>query len=366
MPDIATETPDVLRVLAWPARRKRVDNPYTYLLQESTAHHGIETTEFGPVPLLRSRWDVIHIHWPDMVLLRGGAIRQAVTGAILLTILRLHRRLGARLVWTVHNLAPHERRSPRVATWFMHAFADLTDGIISPSQSGLKLAKRAYPQLETRPVEVIPIGRYDVEYPDPPSRAEARATLGLSDNSTVFLAFGMIRRYKNLPHLAECFGRIADPDARLVIAGPPKDAAEVERLRTMATNDPRIRIDAERIDDAMVPCYFAAADLFVAPFTAILNSGSLLLALANGCRAIVPASGGLPEVAASVGPGWVTTFDEVLTPEHLLDAAAIEEPTNPPDLSTYEWHAIGHDTADFFRRLSESKALHSIATAARP
>lgn len=346
-----TERPP-LRVLAWPARRKRRDNPYTYLLQQATARHGIQTSEFGPLPLLRSRWDVIHVHWPDMVLLHGGALRQAITGAALLVILRVHRRLGATLVWTVHNIAPHERRAPRVVRWFMHSFASLSDAIISPSNAGLSLAVEAYPQLAEKPSAVIPIGSYEVEYPAPPSKSEARRRLGVAEDAFLFVSLGMIRPYKNLPRLASQFSALLDPDARLIIAGPPKDADEVQRLADIAAADPRIRVIPERIDDKRVPEFLSAADRFVAPFTSIVNSGSLLLALAFRRPALVPNAGAMPEVADLVGPGWVETFEGQLTSDHLRNAMAAPTPTTPPDLRHFAWDGIGAATASFFRNVS--------------
>lgn len=343
-----TEHPRTLRVLAWPARRKRVDNPYSWLVQASTAPYGIETSEFAPNPLLRSRWDVIHIHWPDILLLRGGAIRQLITGALLLAVLRVHRRLGARLVWTVHNVMPHEVRHPTVARRFMTSFASITDGVISPSAAGLELATAAYPCLADIPQRIVPIGTYASEYPAPPSRAEARAALHLATDAKVFLAFGQIRGYKNLPHLVRVFRSIDDPTAVLIIAGPNKDAAEVNDIELAAAGDERIRVMAERIDDNDVPTMFTAADHFVAPFTSIVNSSSVLLALTYGCRAVVPAVGGIPEVAATVGPGWVQLYDGEFTAEHLLTSHASPMPDDPPDLDSFGWDRLGRETADFF------------------
>lgn len=342
-----------LRVLAWPARRKRVDNPYSYLVQESTAPHGIETTEFGPKPLLASKWDVIHIHWPDMVLLRGGAARQAVTGLLLLLVLRVHRMLGARLVWTVHNVMPHERTAPRVAQWFMTSFSAIVDGVISPSAAGVEMAAEAYPRLAECPTQIVPIGSYAAEYPPAPAKSSARQMLDISEDATVFLAFGMIRAYKNLSHLAECFHSLEDPSAVLVIAGPPNDRNVVASLRTIAAADPRIRILAERIDDKDVPTLFAAADHFVAPFTSIVNSSSLLLALTYNCRAIVPAVGGLPEIAAAVGTGWVTLFDGEFTTEHLAEASTSSDHLSAsPDLDGFDWDHLGCLTASLFRQVA--------------
>ncbi len=349
VPKMSADLPHT-RVLAWPARRKRYDNPYTYLVQASTSHYGVETTELTPLRLLNFGWDAIHVHWPDMVLLRGGAIRQAVTGAVFLAVLRMHRRRGARLIWTIHNLKPHEVRSPRVARWFMSAFVGSVVGAISPSEAGLRSAGELYPSLNHVKTAVIPLGSYVGEYPPAPSSLVARRALGIDRSTTVLLALGQIRRYKNLPALVEIFTKMAHTDATLIIAGPPTDQGEVARLLELAAGNPRIRILPERIGNDDLPTLFSAADCFVAPFTDILNSASVLLALSYNCAVLAPRKGGLPEIADKVGDTWLEMYDGALSVED-MEHRLRTLPRGAPDLSHYAWPEIGQQTAEFFEKV---------------
>lgn len=358
--------PRTIRVLAWPARRKRADNPYSYLVQESTSHHDVETSELTPGTLLRPGWDVIHVHWPDLVLLRGRAFRQAVTGSALLAILKLHRLRGTKLVWTIHNLGPHEVRAKRVAHWFMSSFVRQVDGAISPSHAGLSAAIETYPHLEKVKSTVVPIGTYVGEYAKAPSKATARRRIDIPDSARVFLAFGQIREYKNLPYLVRLFVESSDENDVLIVAGPPKEPKEVTRMKEIAEGDPRVRIMAERIPDDDVPTLFAAADCFVAPFSNILNSSSVLLALSFGCAALAPRQGGLPELANDVGEGWLELYDGDLGAEN-LDARLRSIPSGTPDLARYEWPALGGQTASFFAVVIEAdrQAQHDRQTGSR-
>lgn len=348
-----------LNVLAWPAQRKRFDNPYSYLVQASTADHGVVTTELSLKSLLSrapSKLDVVHIHWPDILLLRGAWYQQLATGIVLLAVLRIRQLTGSAVVWTVHNLLPHEVRSPRTARWFMNRFAHLIDGVISPSASGLDLAYAAYPQLRSKPSEIVPIGSYAEEYDPAPDQTAARTTLGIAADAHVLLSFGYIRKYKNLPALIRTF-RQADmgDNAVLMIAGPCSDDDELARMHAEADGDARVMIRAERIDNSEVPTLFAAADYFVAPFKNILNSSSIILALDYQCAVIAPGIGGLPEVARQVGADWVRLFDGELTPE-ILTKLTQSRPQSAPDMSAYQWPVLGAQTAALFRRVSR-KAL---------
>ena len=57
---------------------------------------------------------------------------------------------------------------------------------------------------------------------------EARRALDLAADGTVLLHFGLLRDYKNVPHLIRMFKQAALPDTTLVIAGRPYDP-DIER-----------------------------------------------------------------------------------------------------------------------------------------
>ena len=58
---------------------------------------------------------VFHLHWEDAVVgaLSGDAARQAV--GLFLAELDAFQACGGRLVWTMHNAAPHEDRDPALS-----------------------------------------------------------------------------------------------------------------------------------------------------------------------------------------------------------------------------------------------------------
>ena len=360
-----------MRVLAWPARRKRHDNPYSFLVQESTAPHGATTEEFSLANLLRHRWDVVHVHWPDMALLRGGFVKQLAGCAAVLGLLRLQRLRGAAVVWTVHNLRPHEVTHQRLADWYLARFVDLLDGVLSPSAYGLEQAEAAYPALRVLPSAITPIGHYRNVYDAPPTRQEARRALGidtdtdaeLGEGATVLVSIGQIRAYKNLVHLAELVASNPDPSLRLIIAGPPKDDDEVAALQAVAARDPRIEVRAERVPDEDIPTLLAAADIFVAPFSRILNSSSVLLALSFDCGVLVPATGALPELADAIGGDWVSLYDGQLDDDDLAKAVSSSGPrTGSPDLSRFEWSDIGRATVELFEQAVANRQGRALVT----
>jgi beta-1,4-mannosyltransferase len=163
-----------LRVLAQPAFRNRVENPYTTLLYTHLLTRGVHADEFSWRRALLGRYDIWHLHWPESYPNKragGRAIRQSVG---LLALLWWARARGTRVVWTVHNLAAHEQIHPRLHRWFLTVFLRLIDGFVSLSATGDELARRRMPQLRRVAGFVIPHGHYRECYTNRLSRSEAR------------------------------------------------------------------------------------------------------------------------------------------------------------------------------------------------
>ena len=107
--------PTGMRVLFMPVPRQ--GNPYQHELARGLAAHGVEVVMARgyrqPLPFLwawlRNRPAVFHLHWTQPYLYWPG--RRAPSRLLawrLVWQLRLLRRLGVRIVWTVHNIATHE------------------------------------------------------------------------------------------------------------------------------------------------------------------------------------------------------------------------------------------------------------------
>jgi beta-1,4-mannosyltransferase len=281
-------------------------NPYQALLEEALSERGAETVK-EPRPRLshalrasRSR-DTIHLHWPEIIVgsnARGRLddIRSAHRSLHLLLVLGVARLRRVRIVWTVHNLIPHEARRPRLDLALNRCLARLADTVLAHSRHAAALASRTY---RRRDVEVAYHGNYLGYYPAPQrSRAETRRELGLPEDAHVILAFGFVRPYKRLPELIAAFGEVADPSFRLLIAGPPFNDSVKREVEAVASGDPRVVLRLERIPDTMVRALHEAADVGAFAYQDVFSSGALLLALSCGLPAIAPADSTATELGS--------------------------------------------------------------------
>ena len=151
---------------------------------------------------------------------------------------------------------------------------------------------------------MIPHGSYVGVYPPGRPRAEVRRSLGLDEQTRVFLSFGHLRGYKDLDVLFDAFAQVARPDVALVVAGLAHDPALRARLDEAAARDSRVVLLARFVPDEEVAELFGAADAAVFPRHDGGTSGSLLLALSLGVPAVAADAGAGTELLAD-GGGWL-------------------------------------------------------------
>jgi beta-1,4-mannosyltransferase len=339
----------ILRVCAWPERR--ADNPFHTLLHGELRKLRVAVEPYSQIGIAGERFDILHVHWPDMRLnFRSAA------GCVMRLLLQLRnfRNLkagGAKIVWTVHNLRTHDGRHPRLEAWFWKRFVPMVDAAIVLTEASRAPVQAAYPELSSKRCFVIPHGHYRDAYPVGPGREESRRHFGYRESETVLCFLGLIRPYKNVPELITRFRELGDPNVRLLVGGRPRgDALEAE-IRKAADDGPGIRLHLCRLEDAEIPLFLQAADLVVLPFKDILNSGSAMLALSYSRPLLVPEKGSMPDLKKIGGEAFVRTYPGEFDTNTLADAVAWSKAPRPAeiDLSGVGWDGIAQQTLEAYR-----------------
>lgn len=320
------------------------------------ADPGIAVTRFRPAAMLTGDAPALwHVHWPESVATSRSPGRAAVDVLAFALSLRAARRTGTPIVWTAHNLEPHESHRGRAAERLMRSVVARLDGWISLSRAAVPLAIAKHPRLARLPQLVVPHGHFADVYPAAPDRAEARGVLGLPADPGVLLFFGNIRTYKNVPGLLRAFRSMPEERLLLVIAGAPYDRETRRAVEDAAAGDARIRLRLEHVPEADVPLLFGAADGVVLPADRILNSGSVLLALSFGLPVLAPDTPVLRELRDQVGHSAVRLFDAPIDGAALAGFLA-DLPRDRASIVrqvrlTHDWRRIGSATASFYRSL---------------
>ncbi|MDJ0349978.1 glycosyl transferase [Cryobacterium sp. PH29-G1] len=333
-----------MRVLQSFPEGRATTNPYLLQLSRSISPH-VEVLGFTWRRALTARYDVFHVHWPE-ILLQGRTPARALARRMLvrLFLARLRWRRTA-VVRTVHNVRSHEssprhdqrllrRFDERTTVWIrLNAFTPVPPGALACT---------------------IPHGDYRDWY--------SAQTPGTPIPGRL-LYFGLIRAYKGVDVLVDSFRQLnkSDPEpntqhavreatvttaATLRIVGSPQSPELARRLRVAAADDPRIALMLRHASDTELVDAIGAAQLIVLPYAEMHNSGAALLALSLNRPVLVPRNAVTTALAEEIGADWVFTYDGPLSPQVLVDTIAqTRRPrsTLTPDLSNRRWAAGAAD-----------------------
>lgn len=278
-------------------------NPYAGLLALEMEKLDIHL-ELGDYALEKS-WlekhrpthEILHLHWLHYFYRRETleeSVRDYVAFAENLTY--ANKELGYKIVWTLHNVYPHERPFPDLDHAARLLVCELADDVLCHCNYAIGIAEKLFHRTEN--VHLIPHGNFIDAFPNDMSREDARKLLGIANEQFVYLFFGNARAYKGIENVVDAFCKRAGDDAVLLLmmrkAFDPSYAEEVEAL---TAKDDRIKVfTSPYFPEREFQNYINAADISVFPFAEVLTSGSAITALSFGCPVILPRLGCLPEL----------------------------------------------------------------------
>lgn len=346
-----------LAVLGWPAFRNRTFNPYNASLYDRLVEQGVVVEESSPRKVMFGRYDVWHVHWPDLIC-SDKRLRVALFRSLgFIFLMGVARIRNLKIVWTVHNLKAHEATHVWLERLTKACFLRAISGFISLTRSAHAAVLERYPDLGQLESAIIAHGHYRGAYPDTVTRAQARERLGIAPDQFVFGFFGMVRPYKNVPGLIKAFRSLRHDDALLLIRGHVQGGYRGE-VEAACGGDAAVRCELEFIETDAMQCYMRATDIAVLPYSEILNSGAALLALSFGVPIVVPAIGSLAELQDLVGEEWVFTYRGEISPAILSQARAWASARSPEARADLEkrldeisWPAIAAKTRAFYASL---------------
>lgn len=296
-----------MKVLAFP---KDV-NPYTELLYSEMGRMGAKATYLARVTPFHSLnilllpletaarrlfgARLIHIHWTAPFCLPGQSRFTFVRRLSQLWFgfwLRSAARLGMRLVWTAHNVLPHD---PVFADDIAARRALVMASDLVIAHSNETLAGLSEIGAVPRRVVVIPHGPFD-------SVQQENGTEGNFDFFR-FLFIGRVKPYKGVEDLLAAFESLpAGSRSHLTVAGQCQDPALLDRLQSYAHRpNVSVLVGPERLPDAEVSRLLLEAHVVVLPFRAVTTSGSAILAISHGKPVVIPESASMidiPDTAA--------------------------------------------------------------------
>jgi beta-1,4-mannosyltransferase len=341
-------------------------NPYQELLYSAMDPASVKVARVRHYPraltlpfLIATAWyrlrgaRIIHIHWPTFAAQVGRRRPLKLSLWLSRWALLWVRALGYRVVWTIHNLLPHQAEtSDDLAV--ARALARRSRVMIVHSPT---VCRDAISTLGAPPERlfVVPLGNYRSAYKPCDARPiEARREWGTDRADFVFLFFGNIRPYKGLPRLVSTFQARFHAGEYLVVAGDFIDDAEA--LDMLSNCDPLRRVICRpgRVPDDEVAGCFASADVACFPFESCTTSSSAVLALSFATPIVAPRLGALCDLPDGVG--W---FYDPLDSRGLEEAMVAARAASADELLTksraalefaqsLSWKAIADETLELY------------------
>ena len=282
---------------------------------------------------------------PDIIVVRYWL---PLMGPALGTILRRVRKNRARqqhtkIICIADNIIPHEHRMGDTA--FTKYFLKSCDAFITMSEKVMNdLGKFE----SNKPAKLVQHPLYD-NFGAPVSKSEARQKLHITNEESIILFFGFIRKYKGLDILLEAMKvlkeKTQDSELRtpkLLIAGEfyEDEKPYREQIDKLGIRDDLI-LHTDFIPDSEVKYYLGAADAVMQPYRSATQSGVTPLAYHFEKPMIVTNVGGLPALVAHEKAGLVAEPNAASIAEAILRFYRLGENYFLPHLRTekqkYSW-----------------------------
>ncbi|MEA3166081.1 MAG: hypothetical protein QOJ26_950 [Thermoplasmata archaeon] len=264
--------------------------------------------------------DLLHLHFTQMPGLAGTAFA---------------RRHGLPAVLTVHENEEWLRREMGVGAC-RRAWRD-ADVVVRVSGRDAHLLRRWSPD-----VRVVPNGF--VERPSLPSKAEARAALGLEPDAHCAVAVGAFIPRKRQDLLVEALRRVraSGIDLRLLFVGVGPTRGHVERLVSDSGLGDSVRF-LGRVSEPDLVLAYAAADVVCLASDAEGNPTVMFEAFGAGRPFVGTDVGGASEIVAAVGHGRVVPPGDAAALANALQEVLARLPAEAAvraAASPYSWDAI--------------------------
>jgi glycosyltransferase involved in cell wall biosynthesis len=238
---------------------------------------------------------ILHYHWLECTNFKSLA------GMLykLLCII-LFKKLGGKLVWTVHNKMPHDNNFTKTNFRIRSSMAKRADIMHVHCKSAVDIISEFYNQPKSK-FRIIPHPAYPVKFISKENAIRdlnSKQNMDLKLSDQVFMMFGHISSYKQIGRVCEMFKNFAD-NKKLLVVGPVKKGQleYYRKIKEASKSHNNIILIPHFVSEEDVSLYHYACDCVVFNYRDILTSGGAALAQSYGKPVIAPRLGCLQELS---------------------------------------------------------------------
>lgn len=237
----------------------------------------------------RERPGVVHIQWTRIP-------------ALDLRFVKHFRSLGIKVIYTAHNLLPHDSGDKYLKV-FQRIYREVDNVIVHSTRTREELMKMFGVPAEK--ISVIPHGILDMDsdVDGVAERADDLRCLTGTSGKLVFASMGLQSQYKGVDNIVRVWTENDrfrnNPACHLLLVGRNKnlDYTPLDGVTNVTVVD-------EKVDNLDFMAYMQLADVVLLPYRKISQSGVLFTALTHNIPVLVSNVGGLPDPLSVADVGW--------------------------------------------------------------
>ncbi len=314
-------------------------SPHLIRLTGGYADVGVTFETLRATTLMRRQPVVLHVNWPEHVVRGTGSLAKRVvkqmeaTAITVLLVVRPHA-----VVWTAHNLEPHDGWNGPIERTLFWAMRRRMTSVVTLIPGHEAAIKARYPDLVDVPFVAIEWGSVAVRSDDSPQRLEAGVPVQL-------LMVGAIGPYKQqLDVLRWLKPFIESGQASLTLVGPVGDPAYLDEIRSIAP-DHGFEVIDRWVTDPELDDIIRRHHGVLAPQDNAFNTGVPYVALPAGTPVVLSPSRQADRLIESQGDHWVRVLpdaDDAVSIADMLAWAALERSGSAPGPWGWEAKAAAH------------------------
>jgi glycosyltransferase involved in cell wall biosynthesis len=262
------------------------------------------------------------------------------------------KKLGMRMIHTVHNVLPHEEANTDRET--VRRVYEYSDKLIVHSEYSRRELLQQFPQCQGKELRMR-FGLYTMFPRFQGQGSRLRDQLKIPEGHGILLFYGSVRPYKNIDSVLEALRDRRD--VILVVAGresgfsdlvPGDPLGRTRRIAASLGVLDRVRLIPGMLDLKTTAELFETADALLLPYLQSYGSGVLLLGMTFGLHIIATRTGGMDEYLENYpahtlldGPDTASVAQGI---GQALSSFAGRDRTQKFELPHLNWRNVARDT----------------------
>jgi beta-1,4-mannosyltransferase len=290
------------------------------------------------------KMDVVFLNWIENLPEKKGGYLQSI---FLLTLLKLKKKLGFKVVWTLHNKISHSSSHFHLKKLLVNQLLKKSDLIITHAREGIHFAEELCPGVSSR----------IFYFPHPVVPANGAVSSPAAPEYDI-LIWGTMAPYKGIDNFLDFLEKNGQLDKyRILIAGKAINENFFRKIKKYESKN--IRVLNQFIDHKTLQKLILSSRLVLFTYsgTSVLSSGALMDSLANKAVILGPAVGAFSEMG---NLGVIKTYTDFTQLIELLQKPDLFHDEKFKDridnfLSQHTWEKFNNAFSDKIMEILDSQ-----------